>query len=94
MKISYKLKMLDRYFISILSALTIHLKLTTNEVQRNISVFHCFIVRPATKKKIPKMAKLSISSLLIMLYVHYCFGLPTADEMYFEDEVCNARFGF
>lgn len=33
------------------------------------------------------MAKLCIISLLIMLYVHYCFGMPTGDEFYNEEEV-------
>lgn len=38
------------------------------------------------------MAKLCIFSLLIMLYVHYCFGLPTVEELYNEDEVRNICF--
>lgn len=34
------------------------------------------------------MAKIALISLIIMLYVHYCFGLPTNEEIYYEDEVC------
>lgn len=33
------------------------------------------------------MAKLAVLTLMIMLYVHYCFGSPTTEEMYIEDEV-------
>lgn len=38
------------------------------------------------------MTKLSVLSLLIMIYVNYCFGLPTAEDLYLEDEV--RIFGF